>query len=574
MGVPGYFKTLIMQNPDLLYFNSKEHNDYLFMDYNNIIHTAYQEYLKKMDTKLDKKTKATIEKEIIKFVIEKTIYIVTKIVKPTKLLFIAMDGTPPRGKMEQQRCRRFKSVLDISIKQKLKKKHKMNTKIYFDSNCISPGTLFMQKLSKELEKTIKAKKFNVNKVILSDTSVVGEGEHKIIPYIKKNIKEKSEICIYGDDADLIFLSMTLLDKEHSIKIMKSQSLEDTNFEEIKLAYLNVTKASDMFFEFVNVEHAEKIRILYDYIFFMIMFGDDFVKRLPGLNIKWHHENVLKIYRSYFTENKKHLIKIKNKKFTINKNFLIHILIELSKMENKLLLNNQNKIKKDCKKPFFNRKQLDGYMLDLEIQEKSLFCQKENMFYNEYKDLFDIIDYSKEKHVWKKQYYNYFFDMKNKNYNNERSKICIDYLKSWKFTFEYYMSGTPPSWTYYYPYRVAPFISDIITNLRFQNNNLNNLEFTLGTPYTPLQQLLIIMPPQMKNNLPKECVKIMNKFKEYFPTTFKLDALAGLIYIYSEPLLTEFNEKEVLDELEKTKSKLTNAEKNRNSLNEQKEFKLK
>ena len=108
-----------------------------------------------------------------------------------------------------------------------------NPQSYFDSNVISPGTLFMQKLSKELEKTIKAKKFNVNKVILSDTSVVGEGEHKIIPYIKKNIKEKSEICIYGDDADLIFLSMTLLDKEHSIKIMKSQSLEDTNFEEIK-----------------------------------------------------------------------------------------------------------------------------------------------------------------------------------------------------------------------------------------------------------------------------------------------------------------------------------------------------
>ena len=47
MGVPGYFKTLIRENPELLYFNSKEENEYLFMDYNNIIHTAYQEYLKK-----------------------------------------------------------------------------------------------------------------------------------------------------------------------------------------------------------------------------------------------------------------------------------------------------------------------------------------------------------------------------------------------------------------------------------------------------------------------------------------------------------------------------------------------
>ena len=51
-----------------------------------------------MEGKLDKKTKSVIEKEIIKYVIEKTIYIVTKIVKPSKLCYyIAMDGTPPRA---------------------------------------------------------------------------------------------------------------------------------------------------------------------------------------------------------------------------------------------------------------------------------------------------------------------------------------------------------------------------------------------------------------------------------------------------------------------------------------------
>ena len=122
MGVPGYFKTLIRENPELLYFNSKEVSEYLFMDYNNIIHTAYQEYLKKMEGKLDKKTKSVIEKEIIQFVVDKTIYIVTKIVKPTKMLYIAMDGTPPRAKMEQQRMRRYKSVLDTGIKEELKKK--------------------------------------------------------------------------------------------------------------------------------------------------------------------------------------------------------------------------------------------------------------------------------------------------------------------------------------------------------------------------------------------------------------------------------------------------------------------
>ena len=579
MGVPGYFKTLIRENPELLYFNSKEENEYLFMDYNNIIHTAYQEYLKKMEGKLDKKTKPAIEKEIIKYVIEKTIYIVTKIVKPSKLLFIAMDGTPPRGKMEQQRLRRYKSVLDTSIKEDFKKKHKLDSKLYFDSNNISPGTLFMERLSKELQKTIKAKKFNLNKkfkVILSDTSVVGEGEHKIIPYIKKHVKGKSHICIYGDDADLIFLSMTLLDQDHKIKIMKSQSLEETNFEEIGLAYLDISKASDMFFEYIGVEHAEKIRILYDYIFIMILFGDDFVKKLPGLNIRWHHDMILKLYKSQFHKHKKHLIKLKHKKFSVNKSFMLAFLIDLSKMEEKLLKEGQKKLHRDCQKEYVNRGDLEGYKLDISIQENSLFCQKENMFYKEYKDEFKKINYFEDKHIWKKQYYNYFFSMKNKNYNNERSKICMTYLKSWKFTFEYYMNGIPPSWSFYYPYRVAPFISDLVTNLKFPNLNINTIEFVQGKPYSPLQQLMIIMPPQMKKSLPKECVKIMSKkeLKKYFPTSFKLDALAGLKYIYAEPLLDEINEKEILDELAKATDKLTNAEKNRNTLNEEKEFDFK
>ena len=127
-----------------------------------------------------------------------------------------------------------------------------------------------------------------------------------------------------------------------------------------------------------------------------------------------------------------------------------------------------------------------------------------------------------------------------------------------------MNGIPPSWSFYYPHRVAPFISDLVTNLKFKNSNINKLEFIKGVPYTPLQQLMIIMPPQMKKSLPKECVKIMNKkeLKKYFPTSFKLDALAGLKYIYAEPLLNEINDDIILDELEKVMDKLTSVWKSR------------
>ena len=58
----------------------------------------------------------------------------------------------------------------------------------------------MNKLNKRL-KTIKSDKF---KIIISDTTE-GEGEHKILQYIKMHELENS--VIYGLDADLIMLSI-------------------------------------------------------------------------------------------------------------------------------------------------------------------------------------------------------------------------------------------------------------------------------------------------------------------------------------------------------------------------------
>ena len=77
-----------------------------------------------------------------------------------------------------------------------------------------------------------------------------------------------------DDADLIF-SMTILNIEHNIKIMKTQSLEDTKFEN-KLVYLNVSKLANIFYSRIGLPNVNKIRLLYDYIYDDII-RDDFVK---------------------------------------------------------------------------------------------------------------------------------------------------------------------------------------------------------------------------------------------------------------------------------------------------------
>ena len=133
-----------------------------------------------------------------------------KIIEKTNpsFIYIAIDGVAPFAKMTQQRQRRFKSVLEKKEINIIKEKTGLPPSNYWDTNAISPGTEFMDKLSKKINNfIIEDKLFNSKTVIFSDSSSHGEGEHKIINYIKNN-EITGNIIIYGLDADLIMLSLS------------------------------------------------------------------------------------------------------------------------------------------------------------------------------------------------------------------------------------------------------------------------------------------------------------------------------------------------------------------------------
>ncbi|EOD05450.1 5'-3' exoribonuclease [Emiliania huxleyi CCMP1516] len=95
-----------------------------------------------------------------------------QLVRPQRLLYVAIDGVAPRAKMNQQRQRRFR-VLSYFIRHKLQ--------------------------TDELWRRLR--------VVLSSAEAPGEGEHKIAEHIRSARELPRRHCVYGLDADLIMLGL-------------------------------------------------------------------------------------------------------------------------------------------------------------------------------------------------------------------------------------------------------------------------------------------------------------------------------------------------------------------------------
>ena len=107
----------------------------------------------------------------------------------------------PMAKIRQQRLRRFKSPWVSAEEVRL---GKPESGPRWDSNAITPGTAFMEKLGKALH---EIRGSHGVQWVVSDASEPGEGEHKIMKLMRS---VSGEHVVYGLDADLIVLCLLQL----------------------------------------------------------------------------------------------------------------------------------------------------------------------------------------------------------------------------------------------------------------------------------------------------------------------------------------------------------------------------
>ena len=106
--------------------------DNFYLDMNGIIHTCTHTNNDKLVT--------LNEREMFQRIFSYTDRLY-KLVRPSRLMFLAVDGVAPRAKMNQQRSRRFRSSKEREalLADYVAKEGKLPDEESFDSNCITPG---------------------------------------------------------------------------------------------------------------------------------------------------------------------------------------------------------------------------------------------------------------------------------------------------------------------------------------------------------------------------------------------------------------------------------------------------
>lgn len=530
MGIPFYFREIATKNADTIINQLKKCNR-LFLDFNSIIHCCSAASVSKQTARDNFKT--LDENEIFNEIYEYTCAIIN-IIKPTDLVYIAVDGVAPRAKIQQQRRRRYLSSYRADILNNFKKNNNIPITDW-DSNCITPGTDFMQRLDIYLKKVfIKTNFPNIVNIIVSGHTDYGEGEHKMIQYIKHNSQNQNiepEIdVIYGLDADLIMLSLSC--KKKGIYLMR----ESTDF----VTNNQANKSKQLMFKYLDIDklrsyvscylyQKDKIDYMYDYIFICFMVGNDFLPSLSFLKIKNGAIDLLcDIYKKVYEKLNENLIIITKDKdkdndkelFTINYIFLQKIFEHLSNVEDKGMKDVIEEYNNQCGIVTSNhhnsnfKKPMDKFIQDLEKTPLTTGYTPKAGTINPTKD-------SK----WRLNYYYHLFGSISSNIMKQSS---IQYVEGLIWTTNYYFNmDFDMNWSYIYDY--SPCISEVFKYLSsLKQSEFQQIQKQLKTSKKIIDstlQMLMVLPPQSKKCIPEHLQSIYTNIEygciHYFPIQFEI-----------------------------------------------------
>jgi 5'-3' exonuclease len=498
MGIPSYFSYIVKNHPEIIkkLLKGKMTINNLYMDCNSIIYDSVR------NINFDELTESASRTIIFRVIQKIEEYI--SLICPDNALMVAFDGVAPVAKLEQQRTRRYKSWYQNEISKSIFKKKAGSDP--WNTTAITPGTIFMQELSSTIFDHFKdSHKYGINKIIVSTSDEVGEGEHKIFQYIRSNEKEhsSSSTVIYGLDADLIMLSINHLPISENIYLFRETpefiKTIDNSLEPNETYLLDIPELANKIIlnmnnDFKLTEKQQKNRV-YDYIFMCFFLGNDFMPHFPAINIRTGGiDKLLNAYKATLggtndnlTDGK--IIYWKNVRKLID--FLACYEEEYFKTEMKL---------RDKREKF-------SYPTETPEQKYAKF----DAIPNYERELEKYINPFKD--GWRHRYYKCLFKV---DIDDERCKeICINYLQGLEWTMKYYTTGCP-DWRWCYKHNYPPLLQDLIRFIPYFETTF--IKDNDSKAVTPLVQLCYVLPKQSLGFLPEKLYKALKcDHADLYPT---------------------------------------------------------
>lgn len=450
--------------------------DNLLIDMNGIFHNSAQKIYQYGNFKrMMKVNTRNIDQTLVFRDICQSIEKIMSIVNPKKRVILCVDGPAPLSKQSQQRQRRFTSSIN-------------NDNNSFDSNSITPGTKFMDRLTKYIDWYIKLQLSSNSplwvdlEIIFSNEKAPGEGEHKLFNYIRKFGKNDESYCIHGLDADLIMLSLGInLEKFYLLR-------EEQMGKDYGYYLIDIFGAKNRLIDMMRWEESEvkfdKELCIKDFIFMCFTVGNDFLPHIPAIEIiTGGIEQMLDVYKMVCSTYG-HLLENLDKGLRFRKESLQIFLGVFSQYERGVF---QEKI---------NTK---GEYYPDPILEK---CVDEQ----------GVLDIKK----YRETYYKTNFPK-----NVSRQHICHSYLEGMQWVISYYTNGVT-NWSWRYPYHYAPFSYNLASHVK----SFVFPEYDATSPTKPFLQLLSVLPPKSSHLLPFPLSDILKSntspLSEYCPEDFIID----------------------------------------------------
>lgn len=582
MGIPKMFRFLTDRYPLIMQRLDEDHVfDHFYLDMNGIIHQCTHPN--------DDEIAIEDNNEMFNRIFYYTDRLF-RIVAPRSLMFLAVDGVAPRAKLNQQRARRFRSAKDAerAMSEAISRGDDIPDGIPFDSNCITPGTQFMYDLSKRFRMWIDEKMRTDPAwqkgctVVFSGSEVPGEGEHKIMDFIRK-WKESDQYspevwhCMYGLDADLMMLGLvahaphfTLI--REKVKFSKNgrrvPQMRGTESDADEFELLEIARLREMLFlEFQRNEMGDPL-------------ARPFERRSRRAPSKFEKKAILATFKSSKDANidggskqKRDVVPFRMEPRRVVDDFVFMCMLVGNDFLPNLAhldiaegaINIMFRIYKEMLPGWggyltqahrLHPDRLESFLQRIATSEPQYF---EHRAFTDNIEEYKTSDYRRVYYLQK-----FKFDVESEKGPEQLRRLRRIYIEGLHWVLQYYHNGVS-SWNWFYPDFYAILASDMI-NLRSVK-----AKFQKGRPFNPLTQLMAVLPPESAQFLPAPMRELMvnpsSPVSDFYPTDFETD-MNGKRNTWEAVVIVPFiDEKRLLTEVDAINldKELTEEEKRRNKM---------